>query len=173
MMLDPFSAISSGKLKLIRNNSHSLVLSRSKVGAAIGASLSIIALIFVLLMFKKAQAQDKTFVFIMLLAIALATVPSIYLSFVAMMKGEQYKFQKKRRRIYKNREKWFKFSEIVGIQIVHQYDNEDHKWKYELLLISIGKHKYKLDAQYDLGEIKLLAEAIGEAMNIRVLNEYE
>ncbi len=101
MMLDPFSAISSGKLKLVRNTSHSLVLSRSKVGAAIGAFVSIIALMIVIMMFNKAQAQDKTFVFIMLLAIALATVPSIYLSFVALIKGEQYKFQKKRRRIYK------------------------------------------------------------------------
>ncbi len=61
----------------------------------------------------------------------------------------------------------------MGIQIVHQYDDEDDKWSYELFLISVGEHKYKLDADYNLDEIKFLAEVIGDVMGIRVLNEYE
>lgn len=165
---------SGGNLRITRNNIHSLILERSKWGAFFHIALCVIALIilgFVNFPESATNHNDNNInpIKIIVLILALAWVlPHIIMSFRTIIKGDTFKFQKKRARILKNNKPWFKFRETTGVLIKHKYDAEKEQYSYELYLISVGGHQYWLDESSHLEELTIIAELIGETLGVRV-----
>lgn len=165
---------SGGNLKVTRNNVHSLILERSKWGAFFHIALCVIALGI----FWFATSPEPTAVHTdnktsplntigLVLALAVA-LPYIIVNFITIIKGDVFKFQKKRARILKNNKPWFKFRETTGVVIKHKYNSEDEDCNYELYLVSIGEHEYWLDESSHLEELTIIAELIAETLGVRV-----
>lgn len=165
---------SGGNLKVTRNNSHSLILERSKSGAFVKVALYIVILvIFFFAILSESEGQNNkghidAVELIFLIVIAGFLVPNIVISINTILKGDIYKFQKKHARIIKNKGTWFKFRETTGVSIKHQYDHESEKYTYLLYLISVGERQYWLDESRDLQQIKFIAELIAETLDVNV-----
>ncbi len=171
-MFELFDTKVSGKLDVVRNTEHSLILQRSKTGAFFGAIFSTAIFIAFSVFAIRSNDEDKNVFLFFLGAFAILALPSIYLSLKASFVGETYKFQKKRKRIYKNNKKWFNFKEIVGIEIAHYYDSEHDWYDYKLSLISVGRHKYGVFETSDLNEVTFIADEIALVLGLKLDNIY-
>lgn len=165
---------SGGSLKVTRNNSHSLILERSKWGALLKVAFCLFVLAVISFAFlSESEGQNNkghidAVELIFLIVIAGFLVPNIIISINTILKGDIYKFQKKHARIIKNKGAWFKFRETTGVSIKHQYDHESEKYTYLLYLTSVGEHQYWLDESRDLQQIKFIAELIAETLGVNV-----